>query len=70
MLPPLYTAPIYTHPMPPIRHRPSKETIVQEAITAYRTGHYGTSIKAAISYPFERQVVSNVINKTLANKEP
>jgi hypothetical protein len=50
MLPPPCIASIYTHPIPPIRHRPSKETIIQKAITVHWTGHYGTPTRAAISH--------------------
>ena len=62
MLPPLYIASIYTHPMPPIRHRPSKETIIQEAITAHRTRHYGTPIRAIILYRIYPNTILKRIN--------
>jgi hypothetical protein len=64
MLPPLCIASIYTHPMPPIRHRPSKETIIQEAITAHRTRHYGTPTRAAISHGIHPDTILKRINRT------
>ena len=64
MLPPLCIASIYTHPMPPIRHRPSKETIIQEAITAHRTGHYGSPTRAAISHGIHPNTILKRIDGT------
>ena len=64
MLPPLYIASIYTHPMRPIRHRPSKKTIIQEAITAHRTLHYGTPTRAAISHGIHPDTILKRIDRT------
>ena len=64
MLPPLYIASIYTHPMPPIRHRSSKKTIIQEAITAYQTLHYGTPTRATISHGIHPDTILKRIDRT------
>jgi hypothetical protein len=62
MLLPLYIASIYTHPMPPIRHKRSKEVVIQEAITSHRSGHYKTPLSAAVAYKIHPNTILSRIN--------
>jgi len=62
MLLPLYIALIYTHPMPPIRHKRSKEVVIQEAITSHQSGHYKTPLSAAVAYEIHPDIILLRIN--------
>jgi len=62
MLLPLYIASIYTHPMPPIRHKRSKEVVIQEAITGHRSGHYKTPSSAAVAHEIHPDTILSRIN--------
>jgi hypothetical protein len=64
MLPPPYNASILSPSMPPICYKPSKEVIIQEAITRHRYRHYGTPTGAAKAYGIYPNTIIKRINRT------
>ena len=62
MLSPPYNASILSPSMPPIRYKPSKEVIIQEAITGHRSGHYGTPTGAAKAHRIHPDTIIKRIN--------
>ena len=69
MLPPLYNASILSPSMPPIRHKPSKEVIIQEAITGHRSGHYGTPTGAAKAHGIHPDTIIKRIDGTRVSRQ-
>ena len=69
MLPPLYNASILLPSIPPIHYKPSKEVIIQEAITGHQSGHYGTPTGAAKAYGIHPNTIIKRINGTRISRQ-
>jgi hypothetical protein len=69
MLPPPYNASILSPSMPPIRHKPSKEVIIQEAITGHRSGYYRTPTGAAKAHGIHPDTIIKRIDGTRISRQ-